>query len=597
MRVADYISKYIENLGINDVFMVTGGGAMFLNDGVAINKNINAICNHHEQASAMAAVGYSKYKNSCAVVYATTGCGSTNTITGLLDAWQDNLPCIFISGQVKRKDSIGYANLPLRQVGVQEANIIPIVSSLTKYAVTIDNPNDILYHLEKAVYLATHGRPGPVWIDVPMDIQGSMIDEMNLKNFDQDEIIKDYKEEPFAEELRFIENLLMNAKRPIIIAGNGIRLSSSINNFKSFIEKYNIPFVTSYLAIDLLPSNHKLNIGRIGIKGDRAGNFALQNSDLVIALGTRLPVAMTGYDPGQFAREAKVIAVDIDPYEHKKSSSRIDFIINASLEKFFALIKNIEIQDMKSWIETCNRWKTNWPICLPGYEEDQNGINMYYFIDKLSKNLKFDSVVVSDAGSAFYVTSQALKLKDNQRYITSGGQAEMGFTIPACIGVSVARKNKEVIGITGDGSFQMNLQELQTIVYNKLPIKIFVWNNNGYLSIRTTQIKFFDNRFIGTDEKSGLSFPSLKKIAKAFGIKYYYVDKSKKLDSIIEKVLNHPNAVICEVICPQNQEVVPAVSSQRMPDGRMISKPLEDMYPFLDRKEFYKEMIVKPLDE
>lgn len=597
MRVADYITNFIENLNVYDVFMVTGGGAMFLNDGIASNPKLRAICNHHEQASAMAAVGYAKYTGNIGIVYSTTGCGSTNTITGLLDAWQDNLPCLFISGQVKRQDMLVNYDFPLRQVGVQEANIIPIVTSITKYAVTITVPEDIKYHLEKAIYLATSGRPGPVWIDVPMDVQGAEIDNKNLRFFTPDVSLKDYKEEITLEEVNLISELFKKSKRPIIIAGNGIRLGNSINCFQKFIEKYSIPFVTSYLSVDLLPSDHRLNIGRIGIKGDRAGNFALQNADLVIAIGTRLPVAMTGYDSEQFAREARVVAVDIDPNEHKKKTVHIHHYINASALSFFKSNWPKVLQDYNTWIEKCNSWKIKWPVCLPEYINEKDGINMYYFVDSLSRLMKNDAVVVSDAGSAFYVTSQAIKIRNDQRYITSGGQAEMGFTLPACIGVSVAKNRGEVIGITGDGSFQMNIQELQTVVYNNLPIKLFVLNNNGYLSIRATQIKFFEGRIIGTDNKCGISFPSLKKIADAYGIKYYSVWESGKLGDIICQVLAEKGPVLCEVVTPENQMVIPTLSSLKLPSGKIVSKPLEDMYPFLGREEFNKEMIVKPIVE
>lgn len=597
IRVTDYIAEYIYKLGVKEVFMVSGGGMMFLSDSVAKHSHLKAICNHHEQASAMAAVSYAKYNENFGAAYVTTGCGGTNAITGLLGAWQDNVPCIFISGQCKRKETIRNSGLKLRQFGVQEADIISIVESLTKYAVMVNNPEDIAYHLDKAVYLAKTGRPGPVWLDIPMDVQGAIIDEEKLQRFSKNSIDKEYKEEPTDEEMAKISEYLGNSKRPIIIAGQGIRLSKAIPQFKAFIEHYKIPVVASRLGIDLLSSGHPLFIGRIGNKGDRAGNFAVQNSDLVIAIGSRLSVSSTGHEYHNFAREARIVVVDIDSEEHKKNTVKIDLFINSDAKKFLEKIEYCSAPDTKDWIQKCLEWKVKYPVCLQEYADDKDGINLYYFVDRLSKKMKPDAVIISDAGSAFYAVSQGIYLKEGQRYITSGGQAEMGYTIPASIGISIARENGEVIGITGDGSFQMNLQELQTIVHYDLPIKIFVWNNDGYLSIRATQSKFFEGRFIGTDKTSGVSFPELEKIAYAYGIKYLKLSRIDKLDETIEEILNYPKAVVCEVMCIRDQEIIPTVSSFKKEDGTMASKPLEDMYPFLDREEFLGNMIVIPVKE
>ena len=597
LRVTDYIADYIYKLGVHEIFMVAGGGMMFLTDGVAQHPCLKAICNHHEQASAMAAVSYAKYNENFGVAYVTTGCGGTNTITGLLNAWQDNVPCLFVSGQSKRKETVRNSGLPLRQFGVQEADIIPIVSSITKYAVMVNDPYMIAYHLDKAVYLAKSGRPGPVWLDIPLDVQGTMIDEKKLSRFSDVEIEKGYKEEPTEEEVLQLVKLLKESKRPVLIAGQGIRLSKAISEFKAFIEKAGVPCVASRLGINLLPSDHPLFIGCIGEKGTRPGNFAVQNADLVIAVGSRLSVSTTGHSFETFAREAKIVVVDIDPVEHKKNTVRIDLFINSDAKKILNQMDQQNITDRREWVKKCQGWKIKYPACLPEYEYEKNGVNLYFFVDLLSKRLKPDSVVVGDAGSAVYVPPQCIKLKEGQRYITSGGQAEMGYTIPACIGISIARNKGEVIGIAGDGSFQLNIQELQTIVYHDLPIKIFVWNNDGYLSIRATQRKYFEGRFIGTDKSCGVSFPDLRKIAKAYGIKYFHAPDHSRLNGIIKKVLDYPKAVICEVMCLRHQEIVPTVSSLKKEDGTLVSKPLEDMYPFLSREEFMKEMIVKPLDE
>lgn len=599
MRVTDFIAEYIyKNLGVDKVFMLTGGGAMFLNDGVAKHPHLDAVCNHHEQACAMAGVGYAKYSGKPGVVYVTTGCGGTNTITGLLDAWQDNVPCLFISGQVKKKETVHNSNLPLRQIGVQEADIIAVVKSLTKYAVMINQPDEIKYHLEKAMHLAISGRPGPVWLDIPLDVQGAVINDKQLKGFSKSELINDYKELPDSLEMETLTKLITSARRPIIVVGNGIRLSNSMELFKSVVEKYSIPVVSSYLGIDLLPYDHRLHVGTIGIKGSRAGNFAVQNSDLVIGIGTRMCVPMTGFEYNLFAREAKVVVIDIDRFEHKKNTIKIDLFINADAGKFLEKLQSIgSANDYSQWIKKCQHWKKMWPVCLPEYANETEGINMYYLIDRISAKMKDDAVVVSDAGSSYFVTSQAIKIKSKQRYITSGAQADMGFALPAAIGICVARGNKEVVGITGDGSLQLNIQELQTVIHNKFPIKLFVLNNNGYLSIRTTQMKFFECRYIGTDSSCGISFPDLEKIAEAYGIAYFRTNKVDNLEETLDKVFQSEMPVICEVISPANQEVIPTASSQRKEDGKMVSKPLEDMYPFLDRELFKKEMIVKSIEE
>lgn len=597
IRVCDFIANFIYRQDVPEVFMVSGGGMMFLSDGIASHPSLKAICTHHEQAAAMAAVSYAKYNQHLGVAYLTTGCGGTNGVTGVLNAWQDNVPCLFVSGQSKRKETIRNSNLPLRQFGVQEADIISIIGSITKYSVMINEPNDIRYHLEKALYLAQTGRPGPVWIDVPIDVQGSIVDENKLRSFDKSEIEKIYVEYPTEQQMTQCVQALKESKRPVIIAGQGIRLAKAIEPFTKLVEKFKIPVVASRLGINVLPSAHPLFIGRIGNKGDRAGNFAMQNADLVISIGSRLSVSSTGHEYTKFAREAKVIVVDIDPVEHKKNTIKIDHFINADAKNFIELaLSKFPFPDTGFWISKCSEWKQKWPVCLPEYLMDSpGGINTYAFVDALSKHMKDDSCVISDAGSAFYVVSQAIMLKEKQRYVTSGGQAEMGYSLPASIGVCFARKCSETLAIIGDGSFQMNIQELQTVVHHQIPVKLFVWNNDGYLSIRETQEKFFEKRFIGTDSTSGVSFPSLEKIAFAYGIKFIRIEKYSDLDSSLLEVLSFDGPVLCEVICQRNQKVIPSVSSFKKEDGSMESKPLEDMFPFLSREEFYENMIIKPI--
>jgi acetolactate synthase-1/2/3 large subunit len=601
MRVADYIAEFVYRLGVHEVFMVSGGGMMFLTDGIAKHPHLRAICNHHEQASAMAAVSYAKYTGNIGVAYFTTGCGGTNAITGLLDAWQDNIACLFISGQAKRKETVRNSGLKLRQFGVQEADIISIVQPVTKYAVMVNEPEEIAYHLERAVHLAKSGRPGPVWIEVPLDVQAAPIEPNNLKRYSEEEAREDrmgYKQEPTAEELQRVYELLATAKRPIIIAGQGIRLGKAIKEFREFVESSQIPVVSSRLGLDLLPTDSPLFVGRIGNKGDRAGNFAVQNADLVLSLGCRLSVSTTGHEYSDFAREAKIVVVDIDPVEHSKRTVRIDFFINAEVQSFLKgmiYLTSTKPAGSEGWRLRCREWKTKYPVCLPEFAESP-GINLYYFSDQLCRSLAEDAVLVGNAGSVDYVMAQALRVKEQQRYITSGAQGEMGYTLPACIGVCFARGKREVIGVTGDGALQMNIQELQTIVHHDLPVKLFIWNNSGYMCIRTTQNRYFDGRLIGADSTSGVSFPALKKIADAYGIQYFRAPDSKTLTNVIREILAYPKAAICEVMCLHQQDIL-TVASVTKPDGRMVSRPLEDMYPFLDRQEFLENMIVGPREE
>ena len=597
LRVADFIADYIYKLGVHDVFMVSGGGMMFLSDGIVCHPHLEAVCTHHEQAAAMAAVSYARLNENLGVAYVTTGCGGTNALTGLLGAWQDSTPCLFISGQSKRKETVRNSGLPLRQFGVQEVDIISIVGSLTKYAVMVNDPVEIAYHLDKAVYLAKSGRPGPVWLDIPMDVQGAEIQPNMLKRYSPEVEVRQNKTTPTAGEIAQVATLLKASRRPVIVAGQGIRLSKSISQFKTFIEAFQIPFVVSRLGIDCLPSAHPLYIGRIGNKGDRAGNFAVQNADLVLAIGSRLSVSSTGHEYHAFAREAKIVVVDIDPIEHQKKTVRIDLFVESDAARFLEKLASVpERLDTHEWVRKCREWKAKWPVCLSHYGQ-KGPVNLYHFVNALSRQLKPDAVVVSDAGSSFYVCSQALQLKEGQRYITSGAQADMGYTLPATIGVSVARNKGVVIGVTGDGSLQMNIQELQTVVHYDLPIKLFVWNNAGYLSIRATQTKFFKGRLIGTDKTSGVAFPNLERIAHAYGIHYVRIADNLETDDRIREVLDYPRAVICEAMCDRNQEIIPSVSSYKKPDGTLVSRPLEDMYPFLDREEFKREMIVPPINE
>ena len=602
MKVSDYVVKFLEEHNVKDVFMVTGGGCMHLVNSFGNSKIINYICTHHEQSAAFAAEAYAKFKGDLGVVLVTGGPGGTNTITGLLGAYQDSTPCIFISGQAKRKQTVHNTKiLKLRQFGVQEVNIIPIVESISKYAVMINKPEEIRYHLEKALYMAQTGRQGPVWLDIPLDVQSASINEYDLIRFNSKDIKKDYKEWPTTLEIDYVIEQLKNAKRPVIIGGHGVRLSRACGELEAFIKKYRIPVVTPIMGIDILATADENNIGKIGTKGTRAGNFAMQNADLILSIGSRLAVSVVGHEYHLFAREAKVIVIDIDIYEHQKKTIKIDKFINADAKIFLKDImvraNSEKIAQYTTWLERCNQWKNKYPVCIPQYDDSGEGINYYKFIDVLTNRINNDTTIISDAGSAFYVVSQAAHIKKGQRYITSGAIATMGFGVPAAIGVCRVSANKPVVTITGDGSFQQNLQELAVIKYHEMPIKVFVTNNNGYLSIRQTQKKFFNNNYVGESSISGLYFPSTEKIANAYEIEYVYINTLEVLDNKLEYILKSDKPMIVEIIIPSNQQIIPTNSAYIKSDGIMISKPLEDMYPFLDRDEFYANMIISPVEE
>lgn len=591
IKLSDYLVKFFENQNIEKVFMLVGGGCMHLVNSFGQSK-INYICTHHEQGAAISAEAYTKVTNKKSIVLVTSGPGSTNTITGLVGCYQDSIPVIFISGQTKVSQTVANSGVKnLRQFGSQEVDIISIVKSITKYAVEVQNPNDIRYHLERAIFETTNGRPGPVWLSIPLDIQGALIEENNLKPFINEISIKD---EATIDEIDFLINAIKFAKRPVIIAGHGIKLANANSLLKNFCEKYKIPVVTPIMGVDNLEYNHLCNIGRIGTKGTRAGNFAMQNSDLIISLGSRLSVASVGHEYNLFAREAKVVVVDIDENEHLKKTIKIDKIINCNVKNILnkLLLRNDLNIDFNDWLNKCNEWKERYPVILEQYNDDSNGINFYKFIDILNENmLESMPVVVDGGGSCFYIVPQSIKLKKNQHYITSGGVATMGFALPAAIGASIAKPNNTVIAITGEGSLMQNLQELEVLKYHNLKVKLFVINNNGYYLIRKTQEKYFDN-LVGESSSTGISFPNLEKITKAFDLKFYKLENIKSADLKLKDILLEDGPAVIEVICDKDMEIMPLNTAELKEDGTIVSKPLEDMYPFLDRDTFKKEMII-----
>lgn len=596
MRIADYLADTLYQAGVADIFIVTGGGLMFLTDGVARHEHLRPIPCLHEQAAAMAAIGYAQYRCGYGACYVTTGCGGTNTVTGVLHAWQDHIPVIFVSGQCNRDEMMTIAKAPVRAIGQQEADIVSIVKSITKYAVTIMEPENAVYEIEKAMYLAKQGCRGPVWLDIPMDVQEAVINPDTLRHFDPADAAQ-LKTQPTEEEIRLVRSAFEEAERPLVILGAGVRDSGAEEAFERFVRRYQIPYVGTRRGWDICPKSDPLHIGLADIRGNRSANMAMQNADLLLVLGSRLSMLTTGYNYGLFARGAKqVIVVDIDPDEHRKGTVLLDQVINADAGAFLLALPELHLREHRAWTEKCMHWKEVFPVFTPDQEDDSRGISKFAFIRLLNQFLKADSVVVTDAGATTEIPMQGLFYTTcQQRYIGSAEQCEMGYALPAVVGVSIARGKREALCIVGDGSLQMNLQELQTCVTQKLPTKIFVWNNGGYGTIRGHQKTIFKGRFVGVDPESGTAFPPLDKIAAAYGIRYYRAETLAGLETVIPKVLTEEGPVLCEVFC-WKEEVNPMVKAKySRPDGSRIALPPEDMFPPVDRALFESEMMIEPI--
>jgi acetolactate synthase-1/2/3 large subunit len=597
IKLSDYVISFFQEKGIEHVFLLVGGGAMHLNDSLAKNKKIKHVCALHEQAAAIAAEAYSRYSENFGVAIVTTGPGGTNTVTGVAGCWSDSIPCFFVSGQVKRSDLIGHIGLRIN--GFQEVEIIKVVKPITKYAETVMEPEMIRYNLEKAYHIMLDERPGPVWLDIPVDIQATMIDEKRLPGFDPSELSKPKcNVQQIRRQAKQALNILLKAKRPVILAGNGIRLSHGVDEFRKLIGKLRIPILTTWGAVDLIEDEHPQFFGRPNtLGGNRAASFIIQNSDVLLTIGARLGVQQIG-DHLSFAREAKLIMVDIDEKELLKPTLRPFLSIKSDARLFIREISNQckERQSLhiNSWIEYCQKMKKRYPIVLPEYFKEEEFVNSYVFVDILSEELQSDDVIVpSSSATAYVCTSQAFRLKKGQRFLTSRGMASMGWDLPSAIGACFASGGKRTICVTGDGSIQLNLQEMQTIISNKLPIKIFVLNNKSYLSTKTIQKAYF-SRLVGCNAKSGLVLPDLIKIAKAYGYTTELIRVNAEVRQKIRKVLQTPGPVFCEIFMSADQPVIPKLSTNMLKNGTMVSRPLEDMYPLLDRKEFLENMIIKP---
>lgn len=596
MNVADFIFKYFSSKGVSEVFMVTGGHAMYLNDAIAKNKDLHYLCTHHEQAATMAAEAYGRLKNKPAIAMVTAGPGSLNALNGVAGAWVDSSPLIVISGQSNLPIVSYQEKTAIRQFGVQGISIRKMVEPITKFFVTVDDPNKVLGYLDKAWAELTTGRPGPVWLEVPLDIQRAPMPEEVLINFSERKEAPKKKIKTELDALvKLVYEKIKTAKRPLFIFGQGVRLSGAEEVLKKVLEKIYIPLLTSRLGIDVVESDNPLFVGRPGTYGDRPANLAAQNADLIIAVGSRLTVSLTGHNVKDFGRNAEKIMVDIDQKELEKPDLNVSLPILADAREFLTAlydeVKNQNKIEKPKWLEICQNWKNKYPVVQPSYRKEKP-VNSYYFVDKLSAAAPEGAYILVDTGSCFHVASQVWKIKPKQRFLTTGGISTMGYWA-AGLGACVANQKRDTIVITGDGSLQMNLQELATVKGNNLPLKIFILNNNGYLLIRHTQRNFFDKRMIGEGEGSGVWCPDSLAIAKAYGIPAVRINSIKEVESKIKKVLTMKGPVICDVMTPEWQLIIPRVTSEKGPDGKLISKPIEDMYPFLPSDEMAENMIIK----
>ncbi len=609
IRVADYIAKTLAAHGIRHVFMVTGGGAMHLNDAFGRCKEMQYICCHHEQACAMAAESYFRLSGKLAAVNVTTGPGGINALNGVFGAYTDSLGMIVISGQVKFETTVKSTSVPLRQLGDQEVDIVRMAEGVTKYAVMVTEPESIRYHLEKALFLATEGRPGPVWLDIPMNVQGALVEEDELEGFTASEP-NWLRGQALDEATHQIIEKLLHAKRPVIMAGTGVRIAGAQQQLLEFADRAMIPVVTAFNAHDLVPDSHPAYAGRPSTIGDRAGNFAVQNADVLLVLGCRLNIRQVSYNWENFAKNAFKIVVDIDALELQKPTVKPDLPIHADAKDVLERLLELHPMQLKStyddtcaywderelWIQWCKARRRRYPVVLAEYRHNNLGVNPYAFMEKLFENLVENDIVVCGDGTASVVSAQVAMLKTGQRIFTNSGSASMGYDLPASIGVCYAAqtygpKPEHIVCLAGDGSIMMNLQELQTIITQQLPLKIFLLNNRGYHSIRQTQQNYFPDNITGCGTESGLSFPDFSKLAPAFGFRYESIHQLNDAKTILPKVLSGTDAVICEVTLDLEQQFAPKLSSRKLDDGTMVSSSLEDMAPFLSREELEENMI------
>ena len=594
-RVADYIVERIAEAGVGHVFMITGRGILYLSDAVAKNEKIHAVAVHHEQAAAFAANAYAQYNDTLGCCIISTGCASTNALTGVLNAWQDGVPLIVVSGQNKRAETVQFTGKHIRTFGSQEADIVPVVTPITKYAKTVLDPQEIGRVMDEALWAATHGVKGPVWVDVPVDVQNMRVEPEELEHSvasDQCSVVSDQ----LSTVSEVVEDL-KKAERPVVLIGSGVRAAGAIEELKEFVEKNRIPVVYSVSAVDTYGAAHELSIGTVGAIGcNRAANFTIQNADLVLSIGCRLSPMLTGSEYHKFARAAKLIVVDIDDEEHQKGTVRIDKYIHADAKEFLKAISDqcsVFSVQTEEWVEKCKYWKAIFPKAEDGFKQGEK-IDLYGIVEALGKVLPDDAVVLSDAGMEELLVPTVIEFKDGQRMLHPASQGCMGVALPASIGAYYSCGH-EVVAVIGDGSVMMNLQELQTIAAQQIPAKIIIVNNGIYAVIRKRQKELFRTRTVGTDVSNGVTTPDFKKIAECFGIAFMRIEEKGKMDEGLKGLMAMEGSVICEIMATEEQDYIrsgAAFNSQR----KFVNRPLEDQMPFLPREVIEKEMIIEPID-
>src|SRR5260221_6622990 len=599
IKVSDFIFDFLYKKDVKDAFILSGGGNIHLVDSIGRSK-INYVCNYHEQACATAAEAYARLTGNIGVCLVTTGPGATNAITGALGSWLDSIPMLIISGQVKRELIGSGTKLGVRQLGVQEINIVDIVKPMTKYAVTIMDPHDIQYELEKAYHLATTGRPGPVWLDIPLDIQGAMIDKNNLTSYTSQASAADVitNKNIIAQLVKKTIKKLETSKRPVLYAGHGIRLSCADKDFLELIDLLKIPVLTSYVGYDMIPSSHTYFFGRSHVLGQRAANFIIQNSDVVLSVGARMDILTVGYTHKAFARKAYKIMVDIDKHEVNKPILAIDLPIHINAKDFIQeMIRQLKIKPIQiridAWLQYGKNLNKKYPVVAKEYWKEKTYVNPYCFIEESCKQFEEDEIIVlSDGVGPLNCSYQAFFVKPGQRIILNLGSAQMGYGLPAAIGACFATNKKRIICMEGDGSVQLNIHELQTMKQYNLPIKLFIYSNDGYLSIRSSQDNLFEGRHVASGSDSGITSPDFVKLGKAYGIKSIRIHNHNDMQKKIAYALKYPGPIICDINALRNMSLAPKLITKKKPDGTFYSPPLEDMWPFLTIEEMKKNMLI-----
>lgn len=592
MKVADFIFDFLAKKGADTVFMVSGGQAMFLVDAVGRNSRLKVVCTHHEQAAGMAAEAYGRITGKPGIALVTAGPGGMNVINGLVGGWTDSSPMFVISGQSALSCVRYQQKTSIRQYGIQGIYIQPFVEKATKFFVTVEDPAKILFYMQKAYHLALSGRPGPVWIDVPLDIQGMEVPKKLLGEYPAETPV--HNNRLLKSQVARTMELLAASQRPLFLVGQGVRIAGALNEFHSLVEKLKISVLTSRLGIDLIHSDSPYYVGRPGNYGERAAHFAIQNADLILSVGCRLASATVGHNSRDFGRNAVKVVVDIDTEELEKPGVDIAIKVNDDARRFLSQMlehtekESCSLPDCGRWLDRCNDWKRRYPVVLDSYRKE-TPVNSYHFSDVLSRMADKNDMVLVDTGSCFHVACQAWKVKQGQRFLTTGGLSSMGYWV-AGIGACLANNRKNTIVITGDGSLQMNLQELATLKHYNLPVKVIVFNNNGYLLIRQTQKNFMEGRLVGEGPETGVWCPDSLRIAEAYGIKGVRIESPEGMEEKIREVLEYDGPVVCDVITPEWQLIIPRLSSEKRSDGTLVPKPYEDMYPFLDREELEENM-------